>query len=164
MNSTFSFIYYFMRRLFYFLILIVIVASCGKVELFERTQNIKNAAWDKEQVPTFNFEIEDTSKAYQVYVVVRHTNEYPFRNIWLNVGLQQPEDTLKHQQFELPLAAPDKWLGNGMDDIFEHRALLFPQPVNFPKAGTVTFSLQHTMRRNPLPGVMQVGIRVEPVK
>jgi gliding motility-associated lipoprotein GldH len=152
-----------MRRLTFFLLLVVGLGSCGKVELFERLQNIKNAAWDNRQVPSFNFVIEDTTKAYHVFVVLRHTNEYPFRNIWLNVGLQQPEDTMHFQQFELPLAAPDKWLGNGMDDIYEHRALLFPQAVHFTKMGTVTFTLQHTMRRNPLPGVMQAGIRVQPV-
>lgn len=152
-----------MRRIIFFLLLVTGIASCDKVELYERMQNIKNAAWDSQQVASFSFEIADTVKPYQIYVVLRHTNEYPFRNIWLNVGLQQPGDTLKYQQFELPLAAPDKWLGTGMDDIYEHRALLFPQPVHFSKSGLVTFTLQHTMRRNPLPGVMQAGIRVEPV-
>jgi gliding motility-associated lipoprotein GldH len=152
-----------MRRFIFFVLLVISMASCGKVELFERTQNIKNAEWDDQQVPSLSFEVADTVKAYHIFVVMRHTNEYPFRNIWLNVGLQQPGDTLKYQQFELPLAAPDKWLGTGMDDIYEHRALLFPNPVHFTKSGTVTFTLQHTMRRNPLPGVMQAGIRVEPI-
>ena len=51
----------------------------------------------------------------------------------------------------------------GMDDVYEHRALLFSRPVRFDRSGSVTFTLQQIMRQNPLPGVMQAGIRVEPV-
>lgn len=152
-----------MKSFFCVLVLVFCLAGCKEVDLYERLQNIKNAAWDEKQVASFNFDIKDTVAAYNVYVVIRHTNQYAYRNIWLNVGLQQAGDTIRHQQFELQLAAADHWLGIGMDDIYEHRAKLFSQPVHFNKAGTVTFTMQHTMRQNPLPGVMQAGIRVEPV-
>lgn len=101
-------------------------------------------------------------RPYNVYVVVRHTNQYAYRNIWLNVGVRQPGDSLHSQPFELELASAENWLGTGMDDVFEHRALLFPQPVRFTKAGEVIFTLQQTMRQDPLPGILQAGIRVEP--
>ena len=146
-----------------FVFLTTVLTSCKQPALYERLQNIQKAAWDEQQVPSFTFDITDTTSAYHVYVVVRHTNQYPYRNIWLNVGLQQPGDTLRHQPFEVQLASADRWLGTGMDDVFEHRAMLFSQPVHFNKSGPVTFTLQQTMRQNPLPGVMQAGIRVEPV-
>jgi gliding motility-associated lipoprotein GldH len=145
------------------LLLITALTACKQVALYERLQNIDKAAWNEQQVTSFNFDISDTVPLYNVYIVVRHTNLYPYRNIWLNVGVQQPGDTMRHQQFEFQLAAADRWLGTGMDDIYEHRARLFNQPVHFNKMGTVTFTLQHIMRQNPLPGVMQAGIRVEPV-
>ncbi len=138
--------------------------SCKQVELYERLKNIDKASWQKQQVADFNLDITDTISPYNVYVVIRHTNAYAYRNIWLNVGLQQAGDSMRYQSFELELAAADKWLGTGMDDIYEHRALLFPKPVHFNKIGPVHFSLQHIMRQDPLPGLMQVGIRVEPVK
>jgi gliding motility-associated lipoprotein GldH len=144
--------------------LFIAITGCEQVALYERLQNIKKAAWNDQQVPSFTFDITDTTSNYKVYVVVRHTNTYAYRNIWLNVGLQQPGDTVRHQPFELQLAATDKWLGTGMDDVFEHRALLFSKPVHFNRPGAIKFTLQHIMRQNPLPGVMQVGIRVEPVK
>lgn len=150
----------------YFLVLVLVgscIAGCKQVALYERLQNIPKAAWSEDKVPSFSFEITDTITAYNVFVVIRHTNQYPYRNIWLNVGLQQPGDTARHQHFELQLAATDKWLGTGMDDIYEHRARLFNQPVHFSKSGTVIFTMQHIMRQNPLPGIMQAGIRVEPV-
>lgn len=157
-----------MKRFFVFFLSIsaglLLLGSCKQAHLYERMQNIRKAAWDQQQTPSFSFNISDTNTAYNVYVVLRHTNTYPYRNIWLNVGVQQQGDSIKQQAFDLPLAAADRWLGVGMDDIFEHRALLFGRPVRFNKAGTVSFTLQHTMRQNPLPGIMQAGIRVEPVR
>jgi gliding motility-associated lipoprotein GldH len=155
-----------MRRylLFVFFSLFVFLDSCTQVELYERMQNISNASWNNQQEPSFTFQVKDTVVPYNIYVVIRHTNNYAYRNIWLNIGLQQAGDTMRYQPFELQLAGPDKWLGTGMDDIFEHRALLFSQPVHFSKAGDLTFNLKHIMRQNPLPGIMQIGIRVEPAK
>ena len=140
----------------------LVFTACTEIQLYERTKNIDNASWQKSQVPTFSFQMADTTSLYNVYVVVRHTNSYGYRNIWLNIGLQQEGDSMRFQPFELDLAGPDKWLGIGMDDISQHRALLFPRPVHFNKIGQVIFSVQHIMRQNPLPGIMQVGIRVEP--
>ncbi|MES2646832.1 MAG: gliding motility lipoprotein GldH [Bacteroidota bacterium] len=147
-----------------FVSLITTLTGCEQVALYERLQNIEKAAWSEQQVPSFTFDITDTTINYNVYVVVRHTNTYSYRNIWLNIGLQQPGDTVRQQPFELQLAAIDSWLGTGMDDVFEHRALLFSKPVHFSKPGPITFTLQQIMRQNPLPGIMQVGVRVEPVK
>lgn len=145
------------------MLLAATLLSCRQVALYERLHNIPGARWQRSYIPEYSFDISDTSRYYRIYVVLRHTNRYAYRNIWLNVGVQNPGDSLQVQQFELPLAASDKWLGVGMDDVFERRALLLPRPVKFNKPGTVRFTLQHTMRLDPLPELLQAGIRVEPV-
>jgi gliding motility-associated lipoprotein GldH len=144
--------------------LLLCFGSCTQVDLYERLVNIQAAKWSSTQTASFPFEIKDTAIAYKVYVVIRHTNNYAYRNIWLNVGAQQPGDSIKQQTFEIPLASAENWLGTGTDDIFEHRELLFKRPVRFSKKGEVVFTLQQTMRQDPLPGILQAGIRVEPVR
>ena len=143
-------------------LIISFLSSCTQVDLYERMVNIKNAKWSSTQIPSFAFQIKDTINPYNVYVVVRHTNQYAFRNIWVNVGVQQPGDSARKQPFELQLASAENWLGTGMDDVFEHRELLFKRPVRFTKKGEVVFTLQQIMRQDPLPGILQAGIRVEP--
>jgi len=142
---------------------LIVLTACKQGALYERLVNIPESQWQRSFVPQYKFDITDTSVYYKVHVVVRHTNNYPYRNIWMNIGIAYPQDSIKTQQFELPLAASDKWLGIGMDDVFERRILLLPRPVKFNKTGSITFTLQHTMRRDPLPFVLQAGIRVEPV-
>jgi hypothetical protein len=50
-----------------------------------------------------------------------------------------------------------------MNDVYERRVRLFGQAVRFGRSGQALFTLQHIMREDPLPGVLQAGIRIEPV-
>lgn len=147
-----------------FLLFTFYLCSCKQVNLYERIQNVPKAAWSSDFKPSFSFLIQDTAALYNLYVTIRHTNSYPFNNIWLLANLQLPGDTAKEQKLELPLAANDKWLGIGMDDIYEQRIKLVTRPVQFKRSGTAVFSLQNIMRQDPLPGIMQVGVRVEKVE
>jgi gliding motility-associated lipoprotein GldH len=101
---------------------------------------------------------------YNIYVTLRHTHAYNYNNIWLNVNYQLPGDTLKQQRVDIPLADNNKgWLGTGMDDIYEVRRLITPQPYRFKNSGECTFTLEQIMRESPLKYVMNAGIRVEKV-
>jgi gliding motility-associated lipoprotein GldH len=70
------------------------------------------------------------------------------------------KDTALKIRRDLTLATNDKgWLGQGMDDIYEHRIKLGePQSL---KAGTYTFILEQIMREDPLENVLDAGLRIE---
>ena len=129
--------------------------------MFERLEPVPGGQWKSSFIPGFTFNITDTTVAYNVYVTVRHTNDYAYNNIWLQSTLQLPGDTLLTQKLDVKLAGADGWLGVGMDDIFETRYKVTPRPQGFPKSGPVTFTLRQIMRQDPLPGVLQIGMRVE---
>ncbi len=141
--------------------LLVAITSCKQDELFERLEPVPGGQWKSGFIPSFTFNLADTTVAYNVYVTIRHTNDYAYNNIWLQSGLQLPGDTVLTQKLDLKLAASDGWLGTGMDDIFEAHIKVTPQPQRFPRSGPVTFTLKQIMRQDPLPGILQVGMRVE---
>lgn len=136
-------------------------SSCKTNDFFERNINIPNQEWEHSFKPSVSFNISDTVALYNIYVTLRHTHAYNFNNIWLNVQFQLPGDTAKQQRVEVPLASNDGWLGTGMDDIYEVRRLITPQPFQFKNAGQTTFTLEQLMREDPLKHVINAGIRVE---
>jgi gliding motility-associated lipoprotein GldH len=146
--------------------LTIFATSCNNtIGVYEKNVEIPNFAWDSSYKPQFSFEITDTISLYNIYVVVRHTDAYRYNNIWMNVYTMVPRDTLNKQRLDLRLATDDKgWLGTGMDDIFEHRILITSAPQKLSKSGIYTFRLENIMREDPLPHVMNVGIRVEKAK
>ena len=154
------------RTPIFLLLFILLIHSCTPpVGVFEKNISIPDHEWSSSFKPEISFEIKDTAALYRLYVVLRHTDAYGFKNIWLNVGVQSPGgDKIYSNRINLLLASDEKgWLGKGMDDVFEHRASLENAPRNFPKPGIYKFTLQQIMREDPLDHVMNAGIRLEKV-
>jgi gliding motility-associated lipoprotein GldH len=139
--------------------------SCGQIDAFEKNTSIPSYKWSTAFAATGSFDIKDTVSAYNIYIVLRHTDGYQFNNIWLNVGLQSPGDTMYSQKINLPLGSDaGGWEGTGMNDIWEVRKLLNSKPSRFKRSGGYKFNITQLMRDNPLLNVMSAGLRLEKVK
>lgn len=153
------------RVLYLSLASIFAIVSCNTIDVFEKNEAIPGQAWSGRFKPEFTFDINDTTARYNIYIVIRHTDAYKYKNMWLNLSIQAPGGITKNHSVELKLATDDKgWLGSGMDDIFEHRVLVNtagPEPLI---AGRYHFTLENIMRDDPLDHVMDIGIRLEKVK
>ena len=155
-------------RIIFFLIpgsLLLFQTSCTTVDVFEKNAAIPQHAWSSQFKPSFSFEIKDTAARYNVYIVLRHTDAYRYKNIWVNLAIQPPTGDPRSQPLHLELATDEKgWLGSGMDDIFEHRIIINPERPASLKAGTYQYTVSNIMRDDPLNNILNVGIRLEKVK
>lgn len=153
-----------MKKFFFIILSSLFFISCAKIGVFEKTVQIPEQVWFNNNKPSFSFTIADTTAAYNVYIVVRHTDAYNYNNLWLTLGSQAPADSAHFQNINIELGNDAKgWEGTGIDDIFEIRKNITPGPVPFRKAGNYTFTIAHIMRENPLKHILNVGIRVEKV-
>ncbi len=142
----------------------LLFVSCKQIDLFEKNTVIPKYEWQSNFTITGKFNITDTLNAYNLFLVIRHTDAYKYNNIWLNVGLQSPGDSIYYQKVDLVLANDaNGWEGTGMNDIWEVRKLLNGEPRRFKKAGNYYFNIAHIMRENPLYNVISAGLRVEKV-
>jgi gliding motility-associated lipoprotein GldH len=151
------------NRLFLFNLFIVPVflfTSCKQLDTFEKNTSIPKYEWKSSFAATGNFLISDTTSVYEASVVIRHTDAYKYNNIWLNVGIQSPGDSMQYQKIPVDLGNDAQgWKGTGMNDIWEIRQLIFSAPLKKP--GTYNFSITQIMRDDPLPAVMSAGLRLE---
>ena len=151
-----------MKRIIIYLIIILGVSSCAKIDLFEKQQSLPAQQWFYNDVPGFTFNIADTTATYSIYVVLRHSDQYQYNNLWIRLGSKAPGDSIRFQNINLKLATDAKgWDGSAMDDIYEVRKLISPGPVHFKIAGDYFFSIAQIMRENPLRHIFSVGLRIE---
>lgn len=151
------------RTIFFLVPCALCFSTCTTVDLYEKTVSLPGHEWKSNYKPEFNFTITDTTSLYEAFFVVRHTEKYNYKNIWINLYSQPPGDTLHKAQFELQLANNEKgWLASGMDDIYEHRIRLV-RPTQL-KSGSYKLILENIMREDPLKEVLNVGIRIEKAK
>ena len=143
-------------------LLLSALASCKGIDLFEKHVAIPGHAWSSGFQPEVRFEIKDTASAYRIFLLFRHTDAYGYNNLWVNLTSRRPgEKDSTVQRFEIPLATNEKWTGTGMGDVFEHRVLLYREPVRFRSKGTYSVRIEQLMREEPLRHAMNVGLRIE---
>lgn len=140
----------------------ILLNACRQIDLYEQHSIIPDGKWYADKPVTGSFEIDDTTSAYNISLVIRHRDNYQYNNIWLNVGSQAPGDTMKFQRVEFTLGSDALgWEGTGMSDIWEVRKPLNVLPENFREKGIYTYSISQDMRNNPLEHILNVGLRVE---
>lgn len=146
------------------LLLSVTILSCDSNRVFDENKQIEKAIWNQEEPLVFLVNITDTVSPHNVYLNVRNAGMYPFSNLFLFINTGFPQGQIDRDTAEVTLASPDgKWLGDGLGDIYDNR-VLFHRNVRFPQAGEYRFEIFQAMRVNPLPGIMDAGIRIEKVR
>ncbi len=156
------------KSVFVFLFTLFLFVACTPIDLYERVVTIPKQAWQSSFRPSFTFHISDTTAPYQLFLILRHNNQYNYNNIWINLYRKGPDGKESKVPYELPLATNERgWLATGMDDLYEHRIPLTP-PANdtfyFNKPGAYTFTIEQIMREDPLENMMNVGLRIEKKK
>ncbi len=153
------------NRIFLIGFIVALSAGCSTINLFEKNVSVPDNAWKYEFQPEIDFDISDTASFYNIFFVFRHTEAFGFNNIWVKLTSTAPGDSASTtQQFDFPLTNQNKWTGSAMDDIYEHRIMIYSGPVKFRRSGKYKVKLQQVMRDSPLRHVLNVGLRVEKVK
>jgi gliding motility-associated lipoprotein GldH len=151
-------------KFFAYCLFLIALASCKQLDVFEKNTPIPKYSWASNYVAKGDLSIADTTSAYNVYIVLRHTDAYKYNNIWLNIEINNGTDSLINQKIDVGLATDATgWEGVGMNDIRELRKKITPMPFKFKKMGNYTYQIKQVMRDNPLNNIMSVGIRFEKV-
>ncbi len=124
-----------------------------------------NGIWKKNTEQYFNFKIDDAQNPKNIIFVVRNNNDYPYSNIRFIVNFsdiktkKKTTDTLNYI-----LAKPNgEWIGKGFGDTKE---TFFQYKLNykFPKNGDYSIGVIQAMRKDNLPGIEDIGVKIETTK
>lgn len=144
---------------------VLVMAGCTSSPYFQKQVAIPNASWQSSFMPEIEIEIEDTALAYQTFLILRHDNGFKYSNFWFRLHIQHPGDSIYRQnsRIEKTLAdAEGKWLAQGFGGIWEHKMPLSKtQSVDFQKTGKYKIKIEQLMRTDPLPSILNVGLRIE---
>lgn len=143
------------------------LVSCDSKRVYDSYQSLPNQ-WHKDSVITFKINPPDTIQPYNLFVNLRNTNDYPFKNLFLIVEMDFPHGKTVTDTLEYEMAKADgELLGAGFSDIKESK-LWYKEGVVFKEAGEYLLKVQQAMRENGevegveyLKGVTDVGFRIE---
>ena len=136
-------------------------AGCNKHRLLDEVRPIENHQWNYADVKSFDVEISDTAQTYSIYINLRHSFQFEWRNLWVNITTTFPNGKEYTKRVNLLLSEPDgHWYGDCLGDNCDMR-LAIQQKAIFPLPGTYNFKIAQDMRQNPIGYVKSVGVCIE---
>ena len=153
----------FSKYIFFFVSLLML-SSCMRGRIYEKYESLQNWDWNYADSKSFPIEIKEPGKHYNIYVNVRHSEDYLYSNLWVQLQIKKPGNKEDNQRFALTLATQEgRWLGTRLGSIYDIPPFLVLQNYSIPDIGQYNFILRHAMRDDKISGIMDVGIRVEQV-
>lgn len=150
-------------RIVYLAFILLFIFACDSSRLYEDFNDMEEAFWHIDSIQTFEFQIEDTTREYNVLATFRNASSYPFYNLYFQYNITDSLGvvlTKELKQVTLFNSKTGEPYGSGLGDLFDH-AFPLQENYSFPTSGTYSLQLQQFMRMDTLPFIMSVGGRVE---
>ena len=140
--------------------LMLAFTACSQVEEhYFQFRSFSHTAWDAQEEIRFEVPVQSIQQLYNVFLEVRNTNEYNFRNIWLVVDVLNTDGSLQTDTIQADLAdRHGKWYGSGIS-LYETE-IPVQTDIQYPDSGIYVYTIKQGMSENPLRGIADVGLRV----
>ena len=132
------------------------MAGCSSEVVSTAHHDLPETGWAVTDTVTLPIEVKDTALAYDVAITLRHTDRYPYQNIWF--FLLTPDG---RQDTVLAMLADDRgqWLSAHAGRYYAGYVVAERQ-VRFDQPGKREVRIVHGMRDELLRGVADVGIEL----
>lgn len=151
------------QRIAWFISLLIILAmtACDPGRIYDQSLAINDASWDRDSVLHYEVAIDDSLQLSNFFISIRNNTDYPYSNIYLFLTTEFPNGHATTDTIECILAdKKGQWLGTGSGRLKDNLIML-QQSLRFPLSGTYNFYIEQGMREENLPGIEDVGLRVE---
>ncbi|GHE29398.1 gliding motility lipoprotein GldH [Sphingobacterium griseoflavum] len=143
-----------------FLSILFLCDACNESAVFQRNESILNHSWSYSDIPRFDVHVTDASAHYDIWVNIRHDNDYRYANLFFLLHEKGPLLSDTSHRYEIKLAELDgRWTGKSAGSLYVNQ-LLVKDAYQFPDTGIYHFAIEQNMRENPLRNITDVGITV----
>ncbi len=150
----------FLRPIF-FVLLVSSLASCGPDYLFEEEKKIADGQWNYRDTLDFRFTVTDTAQLYNLFADFAYADTFSTQNIYLKLHTRFPDGrrVSRIRSFDL-FDAQGSAVGKCSGHACNTRILL-QDKAYFNLVGEYMITLEQFTRRDPLPGMSEIGLAVE---
>jgi gliding motility-associated lipoprotein GldH len=153
-----------MKKISLLIFTLLTLSACNSGKVFERYEDMSGTKWSRENVVTFEVNIEDIGTPYNVDLAIRHTSYYVWADLMVNLTSVYPSGEERTKDYDFFLRNSDgSFKAEGAGDLWD---ITFPllSEVTFPEKGKYIFKVQNIMPQPETEDIMQVGLVVKKAK
>lgn len=129
---------------------------------FSDFRNIETPGWLYSQRITFTPQHSDSIMETDMFLTLRHTNQYPYSNIWIEVVSGDIEKGTVTDTVNIQLAdIYGNWLGKGSGVLYQ---LETPIKLGMQHISLSPVTIRHIMKTDTLPGIDLLGLTASKTK
>jgi gliding motility-associated lipoprotein GldH len=143
---------------------VLLLTACNNSnECYHHAEVISPKGWDQNQTLYFQDSLaSDAPETLCFEIDLRHTNLFPYQNIWLYIRTKSSDNTNRLDSINWSLAEPSgRWIGSGWGSLYTltHR---LPDLTIHQTIGKRWFSIeiQHGLKDQTLNGIEDVGVHL----
>lgn len=139
------------------IIAMVLFCSCGPKIVFEEKKDVPQP-WKYSDTLSFEYEVKDTSTAYDLTLKVSHSGDFSYENLYVRATTIFPDKKSTSSSLSLELTKEDgSWEGSCSGNTCTAE-LIMSQAAYFRTAGKYTLKLEQFSRQDSLPGIIAVTL------
>lgn len=157
-----------MKRIVVLIITAISLMGCVQKNVYSEYQSVPVIGWNADSVLTYTWSIDDTAATYRILIDVRHTELYPYQNLWFFINKPYSSTPLyRCRRSDLPYSQDTiefyladergQWLGKKYGGYIK-MPVLYEEAYKFDSIGEYTMTIQQGMRTERLRGVSDVGV------
>lgn len=146
-------------RLSLFFGLLILTLSCDRQAWFEQYISMPDARWHTDSAAVFTFQAPDTLNGYDLEVLLRSNEQYPYSNLFLFIEWRGESKTVVDTVEHLMALPEGKWTGKGYGALKENE-IRYRMNYRFDRDEKVNLIIRHGMRDLHLNGIEDIGFRI----
>ncbi|MBR1395731.1 MAG: gliding motility lipoprotein GldH [Prevotella sp.] len=137
----------------------VVITSCQRRTLYHNFEHTPLSGWERNDTLLFTTPPASEGAVLQREIELRISQKYPFQRVNLIVEqLTLPSNIVRRDTVNCSLVdQKGNFLGEGIT-LFQYRFRLPDATVD--KGDSLTISIRHNMKRETLPGMADIGLRL----
>lgn len=137
----------------------LLLVSCQGDIVYTAFNTLPHVGWEVDSNLCYQPIITDSTADYQMLLTIRHTDAYPYQNLWLFVDVQKDSIHITRDTIECNMANErGEWLGGGLS--IRELPLLYHNNYRFDNSGAYQISITQGMRNDTLIGITEVGVKI----
>lgn len=142
------------------LVLAFLTTACSGDTILSQSQELPENGWSRKSPLSFEFDIQDTARTYQIDFSIRHDHEYPFMNAFFFIYTYFPNQDMAVDTLECILADyRGQWTGQGVGH-YKSTDFVLKSDLRFPQSGHYRMEVKQALRMDTVKHIRRIGLHI----